>query len=36
MYDVGVDCNDFMPVSLERLTEIMNNKPKFHHELQTD
>jgi calcineurin-like phosphoesterase family protein len=32
MYDVGVDCNDFMPVSLERLAEIMNNKPQFNHE----
>ncbi len=26
-WDIGVDNNDFLPVSLNRITEIMNNKP---------
>lgn len=26
-YDVGVDCNNFFPVSLEEIKEIMKNKP---------
>jgi len=26
-YDVGVDNNDFKPISLEQITKIMNNRP---------
>lgn len=27
IYDVGVDCNEFKPVSIETITQIMKSKP---------